>query len=123
MEFSKEILCPDLDVAHLKNVLTIKSLPELCASIDTVISEEGDTGEIYCLWGEFGISRLEIRYGVRFSLLNCPHALAWSITLDEENNNIIIHCTTDKKEQDPDFVGSIHEFVTDWARGLSEIFL
>ena len=66
------------------------------------------------------MKREEIRYGVRFSLLNCPHALAWTITFDETSQNIIIHCTIDKTEQDPDFIDSIHEFVADWSNGIIE---
>jgi len=120
MEFFQEVYRADIDKINLKNLLTISNLADLCASINTIISENGNDGIIYCIWGEFNVRREEIRNGVRFSLLNCPHALAWTITLDETNNNIVIHCTIDKKEQDPDFVDSIHEFVADWSSGLAE---
>jgi hypothetical protein len=119
MEFFKEIPNPDLDVTHLKALLRIKNLTRLCASINTVLSEKGDDGTIYCLWGQFDVRRLELRYGVRFSLLNCPHALAWTITLDESKQHIILHCTTDKKHHEEDFVESIHDFMTDLSHGLA----
>ncbi|MDB4576001.1 hypothetical protein N9112_03495 [bacterium] len=63
--------------------------------------------------------REEIRYGVRFSLLNCPHALAWTITFNEESQDIVIHCTIDKRQQDPDFIDSIYEFIEDWSSGIT----
>ena len=118
MEFYKEIKQDNIDLNALKESLTISSLPGFCSSIDTVLSEHNQEGEIYCVWGQFYIRRETIKCGVRFSLLNCPHALAWTITYNELENNITVHCTIDKKEQDHDFVQSIHQFVSDWGIGL-----
>ena len=119
MEFFQEIHRPDLDITYLKNLLTIDNLTGLCASISTVTPENENAGEIYCTWGGFIISREEIRHGVRFALLNCPHALAWTVTYNEDSEDIIIHCTIDKREQDPEFVESIHDFVDDWTNGVA----
>lgn len=119
MEFFQEVHSPELDVAELKNLVTMSHLTDLCASISSVTSQKDNEAEIYCIWGAFNIKRDEIRYGVRFSLLNCPHALAWTITFNEEHQNIVIHCTIDKTEQDPDFIDSIHEFVSDWSNGIT----
>jgi len=120
MEFFKEVYSPNLDLDHLKKLLSVEKLASLCASINTVIAYNESEGDIYCIWGEFNIKREEIRYGVRFSLLNCPHALAWTITFNEVNQNIIIHCTIDKAEQATDFIESIHDFVEDWSNGLTK---
>jgi len=123
MEFFQEVSANDLDVSHLKHLLTIKNLPVMCASINTVISEQGNEADIYCIWGNFNLRRDEIRYGIRFSLLNCPHALAWTITFDEERQNIVIHCTIIDKAEQEDFINSIHEFVTDWSVGITKALL
>jgi len=120
MEFFGEVEAIHLDVKDLVERLEISTLPKYCSSIDTVISEKNNEGEIYCLWGQFNIKRDTIKYGVRFSLLNCPHALAWTITFNPKTQNIVIHCTIDKKEEDSDFIESIHQFVTSWERGLSD---
>ena len=118
MEFFQEVPNTDLDIIALKNLLIINNLTGLCASISSVTSSNETEADIYCLWGAFSLKREEIKCGVRFSLLNCPHALAWTITFNNENQNIVIHCTTDKKQEDQDFVDSIHEFVTDWSTGI-----
>lgn len=118
MEFFQEIHNDSLDNKHLKELLTINNLTILCASINTSTPLGENKGSLYCVWGEFDVNRLELRYGIRFSLLNCPHALTWSITLDDENKLIIVHCTTDKTEHDIDFVESIIEFVDDWKTGI-----
>ena len=120
MEFFQEVYSPDCDANHLKKLLTINSLTILCTSISDVTANNNNEANIYCIWGAFNVRREEIRYGVRFSLLNCPHALAWTVTLDEVNKTIIIHCTIDKTGQDPDFVESIHDFVEDWSNGLTK---
>lgn len=120
MEFLQEVHSPDLDIRYLKNLLTINNLTNLCASISAMTPHKENEGDIYCIWGVFHVRREELRNGVRFSLLDCPHALAWTITFDEESQNIIIHCTIDKTETDPDFVDSIREFVTDWSIGITK---
>jgi hypothetical protein len=119
LEFFAEVKNPGLDVNRLKQCLTISRLPLLSKSIDSVISDEKKKGVIYCLWGEFEINREELRYGVRFTLPHCPNALACTITIDEENESaIVVHCSINKKQQDADFIDSIHQFVSDWAEGL-----
>jgi len=120
MEFFQEVHNPDCDTDHLKKLLTINSLTKLCTSISDVTDHKDNGADIYCIWGAFNISREEIQYGVRFSLLNCPHALTWSITFNKTSQNIIIHCTIDKTEQDPDFIESIHAFVEDWSNGITK---
>ena len=120
MEFFQQVNNPDLDVKHLKKSLSLNSLTRLCASISDVTAHNDNEADIYCLWGAFNVRREELRYGVRFSLLNCPHALAWTVTLDEVNKTIIVHCTIDKTEQDSDFVESIYDFVEDWSSGITK---
>ena len=48
----------------------------------------------------------------------CPHALAWTNTFDEARQNLIIHCTIDKTHPDPEFIESIHAFVSAWSDGM-----
>ncbi|MDX2506942.1 MAG: hypothetical protein QNL62_21050 [Gammaproteobacteria bacterium] len=118
MEFFKEVKIHKINTKHLKKLLTIKTLPELCQSIDTVILDNHNNGQIYCLWGEFSINREELKDGVRFSLPNCPNALAWTITLDADIDTILIHCTINKRVHDKDFVESIEQFIIDWSHGI-----
>jgi len=118
MEFFKTVKTPNLDKDSLKTLLIIKNLPDLCKSIDSVLLDEKKTGIIYCVWGEFKVNREELKYGVRFSMPNCPNALAWSVTTDD-NKNTAIHCTINKAEHDEYFIESIQEFVENWATGIT----
>lgn len=118
MEFFSEIRHPHLDIPALKNLLTIDNLPSLCASISSATPDSDNGGNIYCLWGAFSLRRDEIRKGVRYALLDCPHALTWTITADEANEALIVHCTIDKTQPDPEFAESIEMFISDWSDGM-----
>lgn len=119
MEFFEEIEKQGIDIEALKNLLQISTLTAHCRSIDSVIFDDHNSGNIYCLWGQFNISREEIKNGVRFALLNCPHALAWTIAYHEERSMLVVHLTTDDREEDEELVESIQEFMSDWHIGLS----
>jgi hypothetical protein len=119
MEFFEETDAVDSDVLQLQGLLTISSMPHLCASISEVLSDDGDSGVIYCLWGEFTIHREALKYGIRFSMPACPNALAWTITRGLVGS-LVIHCTIDKRDHDEDFIDSIEEFVLDWKNGLNQ---
>ena len=98
--------------------MRISTLPHHCRSIDSVISDKNDVGEIYCVWGQFQVSRQAIKNGVRFALLDCPHAFAWTIAYHQDRNMLVIHCTIDDREEDEEFIETIQEFAADWGHGL-----
>ncbi|HFD81183.1 MAG TPA: hypothetical protein ENK05_12450 [Gammaproteobacteria bacterium] len=113
----------NLDVAQLQRELAIARLPQLCASIDRVLADHGDHGEIYCLWGQFRVNREDIRDGVRFSLPACPNALAWTVALAREagRSGVLVHCTINRRSHEKDFVDSIATFVEDWRHGIEAL--
>ena len=118
MEFFEEIERKSLSVETLRDLLRISTLPHHCGSIDSVISDKNDVGEIYCVWGQFQVSRQAIKNGVRFALLDCPHAFAWTIAYHQDRNMLVIHCTIDDREEDEEFIETIQEFAADWGHGL-----
>lgn len=118
MEFFEEIEHNGIDIEALRAQLQIARLPVHCNSIATVISDTGAKGEIYCVWGQFAVSREAIRNGVRFALLNCPHALAWTVAYHADRRKLVVHCTIDDQQAEQEFVESIQQFVSDWALGL-----
>jgi len=119
MEFFEEIERQSVNIEALKDLLQISALPKHCRSIDSVVSDQHDVGEIYCVWGQFHVSREVIKNGVRFALLDCPHAFAWTITYHEKRNMVVVHCTIDDREEDEEFIETIREFAADWSYGLS----
>ena len=122
MEFFAEIDIQAVTAEQIYELITIARLPELCASIDSVVSTQSERiGEIYCIWGQFQVSRERIRNGVRIALLNCPHALAWTVAAKTEESVVVVHCTIDDAEAENEFIESIEEFVNDWKQGLTRV--
>lgn len=121
MEFYEEVqLSSFVNIDKLKKLLVIKNLPLLCSSISSIIDDNRSKGTIYCIWGEFRINREELKYGVRYSMPDCPNALVWSITLDDSTKNVVIYCTINKTEHEDDFILSVQEFVNAWKKGINQ---
>lgn len=76
------------------------------------------------LWGEFNISYDLIKGGVRFTLLDCPNALSWTITTGypPAKEKIILHCTINRIQKPGKFVNEILEFLDEWEEGLLKGF-
>ena len=121
MEFFVSAQCR-MSVIDLQRALSIRELPRWCASIAEVFADEGSRGEIYCVWGRFRVHREDIRDGVRFTLPGCPNALQWTVTTGQapEPNAVVIHLTINRREHDPDFIESNHQFVEDWKTGFEQ---
>lgn len=117
MEFYRHIN-KSITSGKLQSALTISDLPKYCASIYEVMHDDGDHGEINCVWGVFNVHREMIQDGVRFTLPGCPNAVAWTVTADKNTGEIVVHLTINKKQHDPDFIESIEEFVEGWKVGL-----
>lgn len=76
------------------------------------------------LWGEFTISYDKINGGIRFTLLDCPNALSWTITTGypPAREKIILHCTLNRIQKSGKFVNEVLEFLDEWEEGLLKEF-
>lgn len=76
------------------------------------------------LWGEFLISFDSIKGGVRFTLLDCPNALSWTITtgFPPEREKIVLHCTINRTNKPKEFIEEIDDFLDEWEAGLNTQF-
>lgn len=121
MEFFATLNLPATE-EELQQQLQIETLVRFCASIYEVVNCNNNQGEISMVWGLFQVRRECIRGGVRFTLPNCLNGVAWTVTvsLDENIEEVNVHCTINRKQQDTDFVESLEDFVVDWRNGLSE---
>jgi len=76
------------------------------------------------LWGEFLISYDKIKGGVRFTLLDCPNALSWTITtgFPPEREKIVLHSTINRTNKPQEFIEEIDDFLNEWEEGLNTQF-
>ena len=101
MEFFALAQCP-LTATQIQDTLRGQQLAAWCATINRVLHWEDEQGEIYSLWGQFRVRREVIRGGVRFTLPDCPNALAWTLTVAppavgrEASPGIQVHCTINR---------------------------
>jgi hypothetical protein len=103
----------------IQEKLTLENLEKFCESLFPL----EDHPEVILtggMWGEFIVRRDAIMGGVRFSMLNCPNALAWSITYGypPARDKIIIHLTINRERKQQEFLDEIHLFMEDLNKGL-----
>ncbi len=108
-----------LDEQAIQEQVTVARMGDYCDTI-AVLNADGEMGEIGTVWGEFPVQRQIIRGGVRFALLTCPNALAWTITsgFPPAPDGIVVHGTINRTEHSEEFVDSIAEFMEAWRIGL-----
>lgn len=122
MEFFKLVDVRTTEKA-IQEKLTLGNLEKFCESIFPL----EDNPEV-CLtggmWGEFTVRGDEIMGGVRFSMLNCPNALAWTITTGypPAREKLVIHLTINRERKQEEFVEEIHLFLEDLGQGIARYF-
>ncbi len=122
MEFFKIINVQTTQDQIQKNI-NFDNLDDLCASI-FVMSITNNIANIGGIWGEFSLQKDNINGGLRFSLLECPNALTFTITtgFQPEPNQIVLHLTVNRLELKPIFIEEIEEFIDDWETGILKLF-
>lgn len=110
--------------AELQEKVVIENLPDLCDSIPSIVECAGNEGRIFCLWGQFDLRREAINGGVRFTMPGCPNALAWTLTtgFPPAPDKVVLHCTINRMEIEPDFEESFDTFLDDWKEGVEQVF-
>ena len=108
---------------ELKEKLSLQNLEKFCLSIFPL--EDGrNVCKIGGMWGEFTLQRDEIMGGVRFSMLDCPNALAWTLTTGypPDRNGLVAHLTINRTRKPEEFVEEINLFLDDMENGLIQFF-
>lgn len=119
MEFFHHI---DLQItaADIQKAVCFDKLDKVMPSM-FVIEKIGENVLAGTIWGEFMVSLDKITGGVRMSLLDCPNALAWTITTGYPpiRKQITIHVTINRTRKSEEFTQEIQEFIEDWRTGIS----
>lgn len=108
----------------LQRQLTLRNLDKISTEIFNLDEPSKGEANIGGVWGEFTLSRSEIKGGIRFSLLECPNALCWTITTGypPDPESIIIHLTINRLEKDEEFIEEITDFLDDICVNLEQVF-
>ena len=119
MEFFK-IIDKQITEEQIQDKINPHSLENFTESM-FLLEESNDNFIGATLWGEFLISYDKIKGGVRFTLLDCPNALSWTITtgFPPERNKIVLHSTINRTKKPAEFIEEIGEFMEEWEAGLN----
>lgn len=122
MEFFRIV---DISVTQeeIQEKLTLQNLEEYCESLFPL--DDGiDSCMIGGIWGEFTLRRDKIMGGVRFSMLDCPNALAWTITTGypPARGKLVVHLTINRERKQEEFVEEINQLLGDLDAGLMSYF-
>lgn len=112
------------DENGIKKILDFKHLELMSSQLFLLEPLSDHHAEIGSLWGEFTLTRQEIKGGLRFSLLECPNALAWTITTGYKPapESIVVHLTINRTEKDDEFLEEIKDFLDDHTSLLEQVF-
>lgn len=123
MEFFK-IVNANISESGIKETLTIESLEQFAPDLFILEKLNENSAKIGGIWGDFTLHRQEINGGLRFSLEECPNALAWTLTTSypPARDAIVIHMTINRTRKAPEFIEEIHEFLDSHAEALESFF-
>jgi hypothetical protein len=123
MEFFRIIKIKTQEIT-IQKMLTLKNLDSISNDIFVIGDQNKKEALIGGLFGEFTLTRNEIKGGLRFALMECPNALTWTITTGFPPNpeSIIIHLTINRQQKEPAFIEDIEEFLDDHSNCLTQFF-
>jgi len=123
MEFFRIIKIKTQDQTIQDN-LTFENLELMSNEIFVIGDQNQNEADIGGIWGEFTLTRTLISGGLRFALIECPNALAWTITTGShpDPDVIVIHLTINREQQKEAFIEEIEEFLDDHIICLQQYF-
>ncbi len=123
MEFF-QIISTNTSVEVIQQSLTLEQLDRVTNQLFVIGDQNEVEASIGGLWGEFTLTRSEMRGGVRFALKECPNALAWTITTGypPAPESIIIHLTINRTEISDELNEEINEFLEDQVECITNSF-
>lgn len=123
MEFFRIIKVKTTEQLIQKHI-QLSNLGKISNELFAIDNPEGDKLKIGGIWGEFSLSKSQIKGGVRFALIECPNALCWTITTGypPDRDSIVIHLTINRQRKQPEFIDEIHDFLDDHCFRLEKLF-
>lgn len=123
MEFFR-IVQVQTNESTIQEQLTLANLDSMSNEIFIIGNQTHTEANIGGIWGEFTLTRNRIRGGIRFALVECPNALAWTLTagFEPDPESLVLHLTINRKQKSQSFLEEVEEFLDDHALCLKHFF-
>ncbi|MFC2110570.1 hypothetical protein ACFLSU_08390 [Bacteroidota bacterium] len=119
MEFFKKLNIKTQETL-IQNKLTLHNLESFSSDLFVIGSLNETEASVGGVWGEFTLTRHLIKGGIRFSLVECPNALTWTVTTGIIPDTLVIHLTINREQQKKYFIEEINEFLEDHSECLEQ---
>lgn len=111
---------------EIRSRVSMDTLPDFCEEIEAVDAADAaeELGRVvyFRQWGRFHIRQETVMGGVRFSVPDCPNALAWTVTTGypPHPEKIVLHATINRTEHHPEFIDATEALLAALKTGLEE---
>jgi hypothetical protein len=106
---------------EIRSRVSIDTLQDFCEEIEGVDAAE-ELGRVvyFRQWGRFHIRQETVMGGVRFSVPDCPNALAWTVTTGYPPcpAKMVLHATINRIEHHPEFIDATKALLAALKIGL-----
>ncbi len=109
----------------IRTRVLIDTLPHFCKAVEAVDGTEELGRVVYFReWGRFHIRQETVMGGVRFSVPDCPNALAWTVTTGYPPcpQKIVLHASINRIEHNAEFIAATQTLLASLKIGLEENF-
>ena len=109
----------------IRDKVSLDNLPFFCEEIEAVAETDAVGRVIYFRhWGRFHIRSEKVMGGARFSVPDCPNALAWTVTTGypPHPEKIVLHATFNRTEHHPEFIAATKALLAALKTGIERNF-
>lgn len=110
---------------EIRDKVCMDTLPFFCEAVEAVDKADELGRVVYFLhWGRFHLRCEEVMGGVRFSVTDCPNALAWTVTTGYPPcpDKVVLHATINRTDHDPGFIAVTKDLLVTLKTGLEQKF-
>jgi hypothetical protein len=120
MEFFR-IIDTSTSESFIQELISLYQLEKIINQLFYLITSEQEKAKSGEIWGEFTLTRNEIKGSLRFAISECPNVICCTITTGypPAPDAIVLHLTINRQHKNSEFIEEIEEFLEDRSECLN----